>query len=59
MANSGGDRVNDGIVFWIRACTNDLVAKILSDAPAGDILYGNRIDVTRIAAQPVSDGGRQ
>ena len=44
MANSGRNSINDGVILWIRACTNDLAAKILSDTPAGDVLYGYRVD---------------
>ena len=41
-----GNPVNDGVVFWILAVAYDLAVKTLSDAPAGDILHGHRIDET-------------
>ena len=49
-----GDSVNDGIVFWIRAVAYDLAVKILSDTPAGDVLYGHRVDETSLAKSCVS-----
>jgi hypothetical protein len=44
-----GNPVNDRVVFWILAVAYDLAVKILSDAPAGGILYGHRIDETFLA----------
>ncbi|SPE32865.1 hypothetical protein SBA2_710007 [Acidobacteriia bacterium SbA2] len=44
-----GNPVHDGVVFWIRAVAYDLAVKILSDTPAGDVLYGHRIDETSFA----------
>jgi hypothetical protein len=38
-----GNPVNDGVVFWIRAVAYDLAVKILSDTPAGGVLYGHPI----------------
>src|SRR5258708_2092179 len=49
-----GNPVNDGVVFWIGAVAYDLAAKILSDTPAGDVLYGHRIDETSFAESCVS-----
>jgi hypothetical protein len=49
-----GNPVNDGVVFWIRAVAYDLAVKILSDTPAGDVLYGHRIDETSFAESCVS-----
>src|SRR5580704_336060 len=49
-----GNPVNDGVVFWIRAVAYDLAMKILSDTPAGDVLYGHRIDETSFAESCVS-----
>ena len=49
-----GNPVNDGVVFWIRAVAYDLAVKILSDAPAGGVLYGHRIDETSFAESCVS-----
>ena len=44
-----GNPVDDGVVFWICAVAYDLAVKILSDTPAGDVLYGHRIDETSFA----------
>ena len=41
-----GDPVNDGVIFWTGAVGDDLAVKILSDTPAGSVLYGYRIDET-------------
>jgi hypothetical protein len=41
MAIHRRNPVNDGVVFWIRAVADDLAVKILSDTPAGDVLYGH------------------
>src|SRR5258708_1121990 len=49
-----GNPVNDGVVFWIRAGAYDLAVKILSDAPAGGILYCYRIDEAVFAKSCVS-----
>jgi hypothetical protein len=38
--------VNHTVVFWFLEVAYDLAAKILSDAPAGDILYGHWIEET-------------
>src|ERR1700678_4306951 len=46
--------VNDGVVFWIRAIAYDLAVKILSDTPAGDVLYGHRVNETPFAESCVS-----
>ena len=46
--------VNDGFVFWVRALAYDLAVKILSDPPAGSILYGHRIDETSLTESCVS-----
>ena len=49
-----GNPVNDGVVFWIRAVAYDLAVKILSDTPAGAVLYGHRINETSFAESCVS-----
>ena len=49
-----GNPVNDGVIFWIRAVAYDLAVKILSDTPAGGVLYGHRIDETSFAKCCVS-----
>jgi len=49
MATGGRNSVNDGVIFWIRAGTYDLAAKILSDTPAGDVLHGYRVDESLFA----------
>lgn len=49
-----GNPVNDGAVFWVRVVTYDLAVKVLSDTPAGDVLYGHRIDETSFAEGCVS-----
>jgi len=49
MATGERNPVNDGIIFWIRAGTYDLAAKILGDTPAGDVLHGYRVDETPFA----------
>jgi hypothetical protein len=49
-----GNPVDDGVVFRIRAVAYDLAVKILSDTPAGDVLYGHRIDETSFAESCVS-----
>jgi len=49
-----GNPVNDGFVFWIRAVPYDLAVKILSDTPAGGVLYGYGIDETSFAESCVS-----
>ena len=49
-----GNPVNDGVIFWIRAFAYDLAVKILSDSPAGRVLYGHWIDETSFAESCVS-----
>ena len=44
-----GNPVNDGVVLWILAVAYDFAVKVLSDAPAGGILFGHRIDETLLA----------
>src|SRR5436190_21365242 len=41
--------VDDGVIFWILAVVYDLAVKILSDTPAGDVLYGYRVGETFFA----------
>ena len=55
LANcSEGNPVNDGVVFRIRAVANNLAVKILSDTPAGDVLYGDRIEEATFAESCIS-----
>jgi len=45
----GGNPVNDGVIFWLLEVAYDIAVKILSDAPAGGILYGHWIKETFFA----------
>jgi hypothetical protein len=49
-----GNPVNNGVVFWVRAVAYDLAAEILSDTPAGGVLYGDRMDEASFAENCVS-----
>jgi hypothetical protein len=49
-----GNPVNDGVIFWIRAVAYDLAVKLLSDTPAGGVLYGHWIDEASFAESCVS-----
>ena len=49
-----GNPVYDGVIFRIRAATDDLAMKILSDTSAGDVLYGYRIGENSFAQRRVS-----
>ena len=49
-----GNPVNDGVVFWSRAVADDLAVKVVSDPPAGGVLYGHRVDETFFAESCVS-----
>ena len=49
-----GNPVNDGVIFGILALAYDLAVKILSDTPAGGVLYGYRIDETSFTERCVS-----
>ena len=54
MAIRRRNPVNNGVVFWIRAVAYDLAVKVLSDTPAGGVLYRHRIDETSFAQSCVS-----